>query len=260
MLTFPHGTVPGLIINADDCNLTRGVTQAILECHERGVVSSTTWLTNLETDSRAVDQVQKSGLGVGVHLNVTLGKPVSSLSWVTSLVDEFGIFKKKTAYQSVPPRAEDLVYEYQNQITLFEKHFGQAPTHLDTHHQLHDEPVFMQALAHVARQHRLPIRRSRLMAATDFAERYSGMTTTQSLLGDLSASEFWTLESFEKALADLSLGVTELMCHPGIIDDDLKKISSMIIAREKEYQLFSSPRLKNLLDQHKIRLIHFKQL
>ena len=249
-----------LIVNADDCNLTVGVTRAILDCHEKGIVSSTTWMVNRPTNSEIVSQVSKSGIGVGLHLNVTSGMPISSPGDVASLVTDQQIFKKKNDYQISPPAAGELIREYEKQIKLFEKHFGRAPTHLDTHHQMHDEPLFLQALLHVAREHHLPIRRSALMHDADFFKTNPNIATTQKLLGDLDAHAFWTVDQLEKQLSDLLPGDTEVMCHPGISDEELQAVSSMTVAREKEYTLFSSPHLKKVLEKHKIRLIHFGQL
>ncbi len=243
-----------LIVNADDCNLTKGVTRAILECHEKGIVSSTTWMVNRPTDSEIVAQISNSGLGVGLHLNVTSGTPISSPGDVASLVTDQRVFKKKKDYQLSPPAAGELIREYEKQIELFEKHFGRMPTHLDTHHQMHDEPVFFQAILHVAREHQLPIRRSVLMH--DSAE----VKTTNVLLGDLDAHAFWTLEQLEKQFLGLVSGTAEVMCHPGILDEELQSVTSMTAAREKERALFSSPHLKKVLEKHKIRLIHFGNL
>lgn len=249
-----------LIVNADDCNLTVGVTQAILDCHAKGIVSSTTWMVNYPTDSAMVSRVALSGIGVGLHLNVTSGRPVSSPGEIASLVDEAGSFKKKNDYLKSPPLATDLVTEYAEQIQLFEKHFGRAPTHLDTHHQMHDEPLFMQAFAHIARERKLPIRRSALMRKSDFTKLYPGVVTTQKFLGDLSAYAFWTAENLEKCLSELLPGTTEVMCHPGIWDEALQKATSMTVTREKEHALFSSAHLKKSLERHSIRLVNFREL
>jgi len=249
-----------LIVNADDCNLTSGVTRAILDCHARGIVSSTTWLVNLPAKPDEVTAVRDSGLGVGLHLNVSLGAPLSNLSDIRSLVTEEGLFKKRNDYVLRVPTAADLVKEYIKQIVKFEKVFGRLPTHLDTHHQLHDETVFMQALAHVAREKKLPVRRSALMSSPDFSRHYPGMLTTQSLFGNLDAKAFWTAEKLEGIIKALLPGTAEVMCHPGIWDADLQKLSSMTVPREKEHELFSSPHLKSVLEKHKIRLIHFGNL
>lgn len=249
-----------LIVNADDCNLTPGVTHAILECHDHGIVSSTSWLINLPSNADEIAAVRDSRIGVGLHLNVSLGAPVLKDEDVPSLVTEEGLFRKRSDYEKQSPLAVDLVKEYAAQINLFELKFGRLPTHLDTHHQLHDQPIFMLALSQVAREKRLPIRRSALMQTADFNRIYPGMVTTQALYGDLDAKAFWTLEKLEEVLMSHLSGTAEVMCHPGILDANLQQVTSMTTAREKEYELFSSPGLKNIMEKHKIKLINFSQL
>ncbi len=249
-----------LIVNADDCNLTSGVTQAILECHDQGIVSSTSWLINLPSNEDEVAAVRDSRIGVGLHLNVSLGAPVLKAVDIPSLVTDEGLFKKKSDHEIHSPAATDLVKEYTAQIMLFERKFSRLPTHLDTHHQLHDHPVFMLALSQVAREKKLPIRRSALMQSADFNRIYPGMVTTQALFGDLDAKAFWTLEKLEEVLSSLLLGTAEIMCHPGILDSALQQVTSMTAPREKEYALFSSPSLKSVLKKHKIQLINFSDL
>jgi chitin disaccharide deacetylase len=58
-----------LIVNADDFGLTAGVNRAILECHKRGVVTSTTLMANAAAFSEAVQDAQSAPeLGVGCHV------------------------------------------------------------------------------------------------------------------------------------------------------------------------------------------------
>ena len=66
-----------LIVNADDFGLTAGVSRGILEAGGRGIVTSTTLLVNRDIPPAQIEELQVSELGVGVHLNLTLGAPVS---------------------------------------------------------------------------------------------------------------------------------------------------------------------------------------
>ena len=67
-----------LIVNADDFGVTEGVSRGILRAHREGLVTSTTVLASLpaqpELDAVARDS---AGLGLGLHFNLTLGRPVS---------------------------------------------------------------------------------------------------------------------------------------------------------------------------------------
>src|SRR5207248_8041444 len=79
---------PRLVVNADDFGLSTGVNRGILEAHAAGVVSSVSVLVNTPgwTDAlrRLRDLGPAPGLGVGLHLNLTMGRPVS---WGASLAD-----------------------------------------------------------------------------------------------------------------------------------------------------------------------------
>lgn len=243
-----------LIVNADDCNLTPGVTEAILDCHDSGILTSTTLMVNLPFESRTVRSLMKSPLlGLGIHLNVTLGRPVSRPSQISSLVAG-SIFRKRHPQQTVLPRFQELVLEYQNQIDFFRKIFKKKPTHLDTHHQMHDHPFFYDALYRIAQQNDLPIRRSVLMrqAATP-----KNVRTTDYFFGNLTVEGFWREAPLHTLLTHLPEGTSEIMCHPGKDDDDLRAVSSFTTGREMEWQLFSHPRFKPILKDSGVILTHF---
>src|SRR5437763_13941300 len=72
---------PRLVVNADDFGLSPGVNRGILEAYAAGVVSSVSVLVNTPGWDDAVrplrDLDPPSRLGVGMHLNLTMGRPVS---------------------------------------------------------------------------------------------------------------------------------------------------------------------------------------
>lgn len=256
-----------LIVNADDCNLTPGVTCGILAAHDRGIVTSTTLMMNLPLEPQTVKEIKKrSRLGLGVHLNVTLGRPLNLPSKVRSLiVDSEGNFKRPADYLKRLPSIQEVVREYSAQITLFEKKFGQKPDHLDTHHHLHDHPLFFRALAECARQWRLPVRRSRTYLSpqrclTPLRGQMFRPKTTDYLFGNLEASTYWQKDSLLALLQNLPPGTSEIACHPAYCDPFLRQISSMKEVREKELSLFVDGKLRKLLRLLGIELIRFSQI
>ena len=68
-----------VIVNADDFGISSGVNRAIVEAFKRGLISSTTIMTNAEVFEEAVDLIFSENLHgqVGVHLNLTHGKPLT---------------------------------------------------------------------------------------------------------------------------------------------------------------------------------------
>ena len=81
-----------LIVNADDYGLTEATSRAILDCHDHGVVTSTSVLTLAPGfDRTAAWLTDHPGLGVGVHLAlVGEDPPLLSSSEIPTLVDEAG--------------------------------------------------------------------------------------------------------------------------------------------------------------------------
>ncbi|MBI4115846.1 MAG: ChbG/HpnK family deacetylase [Candidatus Omnitrophica bacterium] len=241
-----------LIVNADDLNLTRGVTRSILQAHDEGIVTSTTALVNLPLEIETIRKVKKrNNLGVGIHLNVTLGSPVSRSARVPSLIKEEGKFKRPADYLKKMPQLREVVHEYEAQIELFQKHFGRKPDHFDTHHHLHDHPLFFQAVSHLASRWKVPVRRCQLV---------KDLKTTDYLFGNLSAQDYWRKESFLSIAANLPIGTSEIGCHPGFCDSELRKISSMQDVRLEEFKLFSDRKLRKVLADFGIELIRFSDI
>ncbi len=249
-----------LIINADDCNLTAGVTRAILLAHDRGVVTSTTLLMNLPLTDETVNQLKKRrNLGLGVHLNVTLGKPLSLPSQIKSLLKSGGIFKRPEDYKKNPSVEKDLIQEYEAQLRLFEKRFKTRPDHMDMHHHLHDAPVFFKAYTSVAKKWKLPLRRSSLFQNLSVQEAAS-FKTTDYLFGNLEAKYLWEPVPFWGVVENHPQGSGEIACHPGYYDAQLRQISSLRQMREVELRVLSDPKAKKKIAEFGIELINFSQL
>ena len=82
-----------LIINADDLGMSRGITDGILVAHRYGFLTSTSLLVNMAASEYAVERVASAPkLGVGVHLNICQGRPISPAREVPSLVNADGTF------------------------------------------------------------------------------------------------------------------------------------------------------------------------
>lgn len=250
-----------LIINADDANLTRGVTQGILEAHEEGIVTSTTLLMNLPLSEKTVRDLKKrKRLGLGVHLNMTLGGPVSHPADVPTLLKPDGRFRRPVDYAQKRPSEKEVAREYEAQIKLFVKHFADRPDHLDTHHHLHDDPLFFGALKEVAKKWKIPVRRSRIFQLEEFKLKTAGLKTTDYLFGNLEACYIWQRDSFLGVMENFPEGTGEIGCHPGYCDPELRQMSSMQEVREKELRLFSDSTLHKALSRQGIEMIRFSDL
>lgn len=247
-----------LIVNADDWNLTGGVSRGILEAHRRGVVTSTTALVNLPVDEALLAELLATPtLGVGLHLNLTWGRPLSPPEAVPSLVDEEGRFRRDPQAAAARAKPLEARQELEAQLETFAALFGRPPTHLDSHHHLHRHPPLDELVLDLALATGLPLRnqdpgfRDRL--------RQRGLATPDHFLGDVGTDPYWTVSRLLHTLARLEEGVTELMCHPGQYDEALAP-SRYGRQRAAELAALADPEVRSTVERLGIRLLHFGAL
>ncbi|MCD8028871.1 MAG: ChbG/HpnK family deacetylase [Erysipelotrichaceae bacterium] len=128
-----------LIINADDFGMCEGNTIGILLAHKNGLVSSSNCMMNMPYKNNYLSYC--GDLKLGVHLNITIGKPLTQL---TSFVDERGYFRRPNSYNDGKPygNVNNLYQEFKAQINSFIALTGHKPDHLDSHHHVHLLPWF----------------------------------------------------------------------------------------------------------------------
>ncbi len=246
-----------LIVNADDYGLTAGVSRGILDAHRRGIVTSTTLLVNRPVDPALIEALESSGLGVGLHMNLTLGPPVAPATRVASLVDGEGRFVRDAREAARRARPDEARIELGMQIDEFRRIMGRFPTHLDSHHHVGRLEPILELVLDFARAIKVPVRTQdpevRAMA------RKLALKTPDHFMGEAGPDAYWSSERVLGHLRDLPGGVTEFMTHPGYYDDDLS-YSRYGQQRETEMTGLTDPDARALIEREGIRLIHFGNL
>ncbi|RPI09191.1 MAG: ChbG/HpnK family deacetylase [Zetaproteobacteria bacterium] len=247
-----------LIVNADDFNLTEGVTRGILAGHRRGIITSTTVMVNLPGLERTRDLAREApGLDIGLHVNFTLGPPILPASAVASLVDPSGHFVRDRERVGDVGALSEIRDEAAAQAKRFEEVFGRRATHLDTHYHTHRLPRVFEAVLEVAEGLRLPVRAVTPEMALQIRGR--GLPAPDRMVGDVGAEAYWTAQNLVALAGTLEEGVTELMCHPGYADDTLS-VSSYCAQRDGELQALCDPRVKAALGAAVVALIGYRDL
>jgi chitin disaccharide deacetylase len=67
-------------------------------------------------------------------------------------------------------------------------------------------------------------------------------------------------ESYYAALRNLPAGVTEIIVHLNLDDDEIRAVTSAWARRWHEYQIFTDPLTRALIDSLSIKLIGYKDL
>lgn len=263
-----------LIVNADDFGLTSGVNRAIVECHQRGVVTSATLMVNggaaVEAALLAADNPR---LGVGLHLNLTSGAPAMPPESVPSLVGEDGLFPGlKTALwrlTSGKARAHELEDEIAAQIDRLIK-LGIRPTHIDSHHHLHAHPHLRSLVRKIGPRHGITRMRGLRMSAKGpkamaiaLAARLPSSGKRMSMPDRFSGMEVMGNKDMAAALKrELAADgdTLEFMCHPGYADDELAKVTSYNAPRQEELLQLLSPAFTAAADDAGVQRISFAAL
>ena len=251
-MTAAHAKV--LIVNADDFGLTPGVSRGILETHRSGIVTSTTLLVNRAIPAAQIEELEASGLGVGVHLNLTLGTPVADPKRVPSLVDAEGRFVRDAREAAARAKLDEVRIELGTQIDVFRGIMGRFPTHLDTHHHVGRLEPVLEVVLDFARALRVPVRSQD--AEVRGAAMSLGIRTPDHFMGESGVHAYWSRERVLAQLAALPAGLSEFMTHPGYFDDELA-YSRYGRQRETELAGLTDPDARQAVKTHGIRLAHF---
>ena len=216
-----RGNVKRLIVNADDFGASCGTNRGIVHAHRNGIVTSTSLLVDAPwSDDAAALVAVMPALSVGLHLDLDRAEP------------------------------GELRRLMERQLDRFQELMGTSPTHVDTHHDTHRAPRARAQVRRFAERHGLPLRgHSPARACSKFYGQWGGETHPEQI--DVTGLE-------RLLVGEVREGITELSCHPGYPDPELR--TSYGEERELEVRTLCNPDVPALLDVLGIQLIGFRDL
>jgi chitin disaccharide deacetylase len=255
--------LPGVVMCADDFAMTNGISNSIIELAEAGCLSATSAMTtSAHWPSHASWLARVRGrIATGLHFNLTLGRPLGPMAQLAPS-GSFPTIGPLTARALVGAiKRDEIAAEFARQLASFEAELGFAPDHIDGHQHVHILPVVRHAMLDVltARfgtgRHRPLLRfpadslrritqRNRALskAATlaglasgfDRAARQAGFACNDSFAGVSDFAVDGVAADF--AAAAIAPGACHMvMCHPGFVDDELKRIDPLTDRRVAEH-------------------------
>jgi predicted glycoside hydrolase/deacetylase ChbG (UPF0249 family) len=263
-----------LIINSDDYGRNPDISRGIRESYLRGVVTSTTCMMNIPTTAAdiAVALRETPQLGLGVHLVLTMGRPISAPETVSSITDEKGNFFKYNVLVENLSRLNinEVKAEWRAQIEAFITAAGRKPTHIDSHHHSSFFTLTLfRGMLELAQEYDCAIRfpftndiSSELKET--FKEVPSLIKEFNPRRPDVFIVDFYDAQATQEILLgiikNVEEGSTEIMCHPGYVDDAFEKESSYNKQREIELKILTDPTIKQAIQARSIELISFANL
>jgi predicted glycoside hydrolase/deacetylase ChbG (UPF0249 family) len=234
-----------LIVNADDFGYTPGVTAGIVRAHREGIVTATTMMANApDTDGAAKAARAVPGLDVGVHLVVTYGVPLTPSERIPSLVADGRFPRVADLLRAGQPNADEALVEYRAQYRRVRDLIGHEPSHLDTHHWVHDLPALEDALLALAKETGAAVRTHDGRQRARFRD--AGVRTPDHFVREFQHSGAIHVEALLDLLERIAEagGVVELMCHPAEPDAGLLEGSSYAPERGVELETLTHPRVR----------------
>jgi predicted glycoside hydrolase/deacetylase ChbG (UPF0249 family) len=277
-----------LVVNADDFGQSDAVSRGILRAHREGIVTSTSLLGNCDDLAAARALLADAPeLGVGVHLTLVGGRPISDPGFVPSLLASDGRFPARTQEFFASWMKGDLnISEIEREFTAQVSRVADAglrPDHLNTHRHLGFLPAVGQAMQNVARRFGIPgirsaVERPTLAWVTDPARGLeAGLLTGLSWLTRRQAGTFrhgpqsWGFVEVGRLdeirileiLGRLRPGTHELICHPGEVDDsdaDAASAGEAPHRRLRELVALTSQRVRGALERRGVKLLRWRDL
>ncbi|WP_456959715.1 chitin disaccharide deacetylase [Helcococcus kunzii] len=251
-----------LIINADDFGYTEATNYGIVDAHKNGVLTSTTIMANMPGFDHAVKLSKLyPNLGIGVHLVLTCGKPLTDVG--EGYLDANGEFKRSQYYFSRDDNSSldaewldpDKVYiEWKTQI---EKviNSGVKPTHLDSHHHMHTHEVLQPVVRKLSEEYNLPVRNCNKAFFNDkvkhFEERFDKFASQEKV--DYKLLDKMLNEIKEKE-------ITEIMSHPSYISKFLLENSSFNMGRIYELDVLTNDKFRDIIEKYNLELINYSDI
>jgi predicted glycoside hydrolase/deacetylase ChbG (UPF0249 family) len=277
-----------LVINADDLGLTVGVNNGIFDAHDHGVLTSASlFAAGLATDDAIQRAARRPALGVGCHLALVDGRPTLPPGRVPTLLEDDGRFRRSwkpfiVACLLGRVSLAEVELELAAQIDRL-RTAGVKLTHLDAHKHVHAYPPIFDIVTRLAdrfgiavvrvpyerwsqvlgdRRQRSIARRQRLLdAATlpwarrDYRTAASAGVRTPRFVGRAHTGVLSAAALSHMARA-LRPGTTELMVHPGYVDETLARVNTRLLdSRTDEVELLTHGDTFELLAAERIALV-----
>jgi hopanoid biosynthesis associated protein HpnK len=287
-----------LIVTADDLGLTRRINEAIEKAHREGIVTAASLMvTGCAFESAARMLRDNPELDAGLHLNLTEGKPACAYEQIPSLAGPLGfLYHHPLELMSGLARRHVHLSELETEARAQIEKALKADvriSHIDGHKHVHVLPQIFHLMCKVAPDYGIRAVRStlertprlcslvtrNLRSSCQVVKQYvfgkalsagfslavavdgrSVLNTPRRFYG-ITQTGFLDIHAFADIVNGLEDGVSEMMCHPGYVDDDLKRTPTRLhFQRERELELLTGREVRDVLRENGVALVNYRYL
>lgn len=275
-----------IIVTADDFGMCSYVNNAIIDLIDFGTLTSTNVLTNMYALSDIEKLKDKQNVSVGIHWNITSGKPVSDPKEIPTLVDGDGRFYSLMKFKKLIRLRKiskvDIEKELRAQYLLFYKSYGKTASYWNTHENSSHVKAVFDLCCKLGVEYHIPATRVFDRVYLDFDQvsglprkireylvrtilhnRYKGIRKDFKMpdgrLVAFSNKIKVDIERNRKAILSSKYSTIEMVIHPATQLDE-KLFGNIGEDRIMEYKLYMTKEMYNLLHNEEIRTSNFEQL
>ena len=214
-----------VVINADDLGMSEAVNAAIMRAFEMGLVTSATIMPNMPAFADACAEAERRGVSdrIGVHLNLTVGQPLSpgirrrprlcapdgtlqlqgQPRWRLSSGERSAVYTELAAQLDIVLAA------------------GIRPSHVDSHHHVHTQWPIGSIVMRLVRDYRIPtVRLTRNCGSgiSTVKRAYKRLYNARLSRAGLAATR-WFGAARDVVSLEPQPGAIEIMVHPSLEAD-----------------------------------------
>lgn len=239
-----------ILIRADDLGYSEAVNYGIFKSAKDGIINNIGLMSNMGKARHGYQLVSDLDICLGLHANISAGKPISDPAEIPSLVND-ECFKGSKSYNNGQldiVNFEEAFKEVQKQVEFFKEIVGYTPRYIDFHAVFNQN--FISAVKAVADMNNIPF--IGISSETELYTLNNSTLQTQIAIGTTQQELF---DSFRKIIAENKSGCFDLIIyHPGFIDADLLMHSSLTEKRVYETAFLTSNELKTYISREDITL------
>lgn len=272
-----------LMVHADDIGMSHSVNVASIEAFNHNMVTSGSIMVPCPWFPEIADYAkQHPELDLGIHLTLTSEwkylrwRPVAPIDKVPGLLDEQGFMWKSERQTAVKATPQEIETELRAQIDRALA-FGIKPTHLDTHMgTLYTRKDFFDVYVKLGKEYGLPVMAMRpTPEAMEFAKadrspitadmltkvEVDGLPLLDYLVTGVRGKNFAERKkAYHELLRNLKPGVTMLIVHLGMDNDELKATTGSWQQRHADFLSFTDPETKKIMDELGIKTTTWREL
>ncbi len=266
-----------VIIHADDVGVSNSQTEASISALENGCVNSASIMVPCPWFPKAAAYAAAhSEADFGLHITLTSEwkyykwGPITEHSQVSSLLNNQGYFYSTVDSLLQYAKPQEVETEIRNQVKRALL-FGINPTHLDAHmFAAIDNINFLKAYLKIGHEFKIPVFIPRSVESS-LHIKLDTLTSSKDVIVDyiisMSPEDYKSgaKNFYVSSLQNIKSGLTYFFIHTAYDDEEMKAITEGFTDwgsqwRQQEYNFFSSPECKQLLDKNKIHLVTWKEI